>query len=163
PGVSFYNGAIPLVGALKGMGRWRKHIYEGVAKSLGIDMKKPWRDLPAEHQDLLLHGGGDAHIVWEWKQRNGTTWKHGGRWEGIVPQLLSKFKKAAPGPQRMRLEKYMRVVKCPACNGHRLNAQARAVKVGGKTLVELGQTSVGDLVPWFEGYEASLPPTARVI
>ena len=38
----------------------------------------------------------------------------------------------------MQLEKYMRVVRCPACDGQRLNPQARAVRVGGKTLVEVG-------------------------
>ena len=36
----------------------------------------------------------------------------------------------------MQLEKYMRVVRCPTCHGQRLNPQARAVRVGGKTLVE---------------------------
>ena len=37
----------------------------------------------------------------------------------------------------MQLEKYMRVVRCPTCQGQRLNPQARAVRVGGKTLVEV--------------------------
>ena len=138
PTLSFYDGAIPLVGPLKGMGRWRKHIYEGVAKTLGIDLKKPWKELPRSSSDWLLHGSGDAHIIYEWKQRGGDVWKHGGKWEGIVPQLLSSFKKTAAGPRRMQLEKYMRVVRCPACHGQRLNPQARAVRVGGKTLVEVG-------------------------
>src|SRR6185312_6951650 len=75
----------------------------------------------------------------------------------------SQFKKAAPGPQRMRLEKYMRVVRCPACGGHRLNPQARAVRVGGRTLVELGGTPIGDLVPWFDDYERDLSPVSRAI
>src|SRR5205085_5110471 len=44
PSLSFYEGAFPLIGPLRGMGRWRKHTYEGVAKSLGVDLKKPWRD-----------------------------------------------------------------------------------------------------------------------
>src|SRR5438270_158774 len=51
--VSFYDGAIPLVGRMRGMGRWRKHIFEGLAQTLGIDLKIPWRDLPKEHRDLL--------------------------------------------------------------------------------------------------------------
>src|SRR5436190_14476400 len=42
PSLSFYDGAIPLVGRMRGMGRWRKHIYEGLAKSLDIDLKTPW-------------------------------------------------------------------------------------------------------------------------
>src|SRR5438132_9065554 len=33
PSLSFFDGAIPLVGPLRGMGRWRKHIYEGVDRT----------------------------------------------------------------------------------------------------------------------------------
>jgi excinuclease ABC subunit A len=163
PAVSFFDGAVPLVGSLRGMGKWRRHIFEGVGRSLVIDLKAPWNELPDADRDRLLYGSGDAHIVWEWKQRGGKVWKHGGKWEGVVPQLLSQFKKTAAGPRRVQLEKYMRVVRCPACHGERLNPQARAVRVGGKTLVELGHTSVGDLVPWFDAYEKTLDPTARVI
>src|SRR5262249_55494729 len=105
PSLSFYEGAIPLVGPMTHMGRWRRHIYQGVAKEFGIDLKAPWHDLPAEHQDNLLIGTGPHRILFEWKQRHGV-WKHGGTWEGIVPQLLSSFKKTAAGPRRMQLEKY---------------------------------------------------------
>ncbi|MCU0703259.1 MAG: excinuclease ABC subunit UvrA [Fimbriiglobus sp.] len=161
--VSFYDGAIPLVGSLKGMGKWRKHIYEGVGKSLGIDLKTPWNKLPEEHKRLLLHGSGDTHIVWEWKQRFGKIWKHSGKWEGVVPQLVAQFKKATAGPRRMQLEKYMRVVKCPACQGQRLNPQARSVRVGDKTLIELGGMSIGDLVPWLDRFETTLNPVQKQI
>jgi excinuclease ABC subunit A len=163
PSLSFVQGAVPLVGPLTHMGRWRKHIYEGMAKALGIDLKAPWNRLPKKHQDLLLNGSGDAHIVWEWKQRGGGVWKHAGKWEGIVPQLMSQFKKTAAGPRRMQLEKYMRVVRCPACQGYRLNPQARAVRVGGQTLIELGQMQLGELVPWFDRYEQSLTPVQWTI
>src|SRR5438270_9498127 len=71
PALSFYEGAIPLVGRMRGMGRWRRDIFEGVGQSLGIDLKTPWRDLPAEQQNLILYGAGDRHITYEWKQRNG--------------------------------------------------------------------------------------------
>ncbi|MEO2090349.1 MAG: excinuclease ABC subunit UvrA, partial [Gemmataceae bacterium] len=160
---SLDNGAIPLIGALKSMGKWRRHIYEGVGKSLGIDLKTPWKKLPEEHKRLLLHGSGDAHIVWEWKQRFGKIWKHSGKWEGVVPQLVAQFKKATAGPRRMQLEKYMRVVKCPACQGQRLNPQARNVRVGDKTLIELGGMSIGDLVPWLDQFETTLNPVQRQI
>ncbi len=147
-GLSFYDGAVPLVGPLRGMGRWRNHIYEGVAGAFDIDLKKPWRDLPPEHRDVLLLGSGDRHITFEWKQRNGGVWKHGGKWEGIIPQLMTSFKKTAAGPRRLQLEKYMRVVRCPACRGQRLNPQARAVRVGGKTLVEVCALPVGEVGDW---------------
>ncbi|HEV3385856.1 MAG TPA: excinuclease ABC subunit UvrA, partial [Gemmata sp.] len=161
--ISFYDGAIPLVGSLKEMGRWRKHIFEGVGKTLGINLQTPWKKLPQQHRNWILQGSGDNHIVWEWKQRGGRVWKHGGKWEGIVPQLLSQFKKSAAGPRRAQLDKYMRVVRCPGCNGDRLNPQARAVRVGGKTLVEVGHTAIGDIVPWFDTYEQSLSPVSKTI
>jgi excinuclease ABC subunit A len=156
PSLSFFDGAIPLVGRMRGMGRWRKHIFEGVAKTIGIDLKTPWRDLPTEHQNALLHGAGDRHITYEWKMRGGAIWKHGGKWEGLVPQFLSSFKKTAAGPRRLQLEKYMRVVRCPTCQGQRLNPQARAVRVGGKTLVEACAMPVGDLAAWFDPEHGAL-------
>src|SRR5262245_36672017 len=164
--LSFYEGAVPIVGPLRGMGRWRKHVYEGVARTLGIDLKKPWSQLPREHSDWLLYGSGDRHITYEWRQRGGSVWKHGGTWEGIIPQLMTRFRKTAAGPRRLQLEKYMRVVLCPGCGGQRLNAQARAVRVGGKTLVETCAMPVGDLGAWLEpggALEQSLSPVQMTI
>src|SRR5262245_47712815 len=165
PSLSFYLGAIPLVGALRDMGRWRKHIYQGVADTLGIDLKQPWDNMPQQHRDWLLHGAGDRHVTYVWKQRHGV-WKHGGKWEGIVPDLLGQFKKTTSGPRRMQLEKYMRVMRCPTCQGQRLNAQARAVQVGGKTMVELCALPIGELADWLraEGkLERALSPIQMTI
>jgi excinuclease ABC subunit A len=167
PSVSFFDGAIALVGKLREMGRWRRHIFEGVAGTLGIDLQTPWRDLPEQHRQWLLFGSGDRHITFEWKQRVGHVWKHGGKWGGVIPQLLSSFKKTAAGPRRLQLEKYMRVVRCPICQGQRLNAQARAVRVAGKTLVEVCGMPIGDLAAWCDpehgSLEQTLEPLQRII
>jgi excinuclease ABC subunit A len=163
PGLSFFDGALPIVGRMRGMGKWRKHIFEGVAATFEIDLQKPWKKLPHAHQQILLHGSGDKHIVFEWKQRAGVVWRHGGKWEGVVPQLLASFKKTAAGPRRMQLEKYMRIVRCPHCNGQRLNTQARSVRVGDKTLVEIGNLPIGDLTAWFDAMEQKLDPVRRTI
>jgi excinuclease ABC subunit A len=155
PSLSFFAGAIPIVGRLRGMGRWRRHIFEGVANTLGIDLTKPWRDMPSEQRDFLLYGSGDRHITFEFKHRGGGVWKHGGKWEGIVPQLMSGFKKTAAGPRRLQLEKYMRSMLCPTCRGQRLNPQAGAVRVGGKTLVEVCALPIDELAHWLGESPAS--------
>jgi excinuclease ABC subunit A len=166
-GLSFYEGAIPIIGPLRGMGRWRKHIYEGIANTLGIDLKKPWKNLSQQQRDWLLLGSGDQHITFEWRMRGGGVWKHGAKWEGIVPQLLSSFKKTAAGPRRLQLEKYMRVVPCPACRGQRLNPQARAVRVSGKTLIDILAMPLGDLAEWLDPatgtLEKKLDPVQKII
>src|SRR5207247_10494080 len=110
---------------------------------------------------------GDRPITYEWKMRGGAVWKHGAKWEGIVPQLLSSFKKTASGPRRLQLEKYMRVVRCPTCHGNRLNPQARAVRVGGKTLIELAGMPLGDLAQWLDPQtgqlEKNLDPVQQIL
>src|SRR5262249_21371340 len=126
-------------------------------------LDKPWKKLSEEHQKQLLYGSGDKHIVFEWKHRGGNIWRHGGKWEGIIPQLMTSFKKTAAGPRRLQLEKYMRIMRCPAGEGNRLNAQARAVQVGGRTLVELGGMPIGELGGWFDKLETRFDDVQRTI
>jgi excinuclease ABC subunit A len=163
PSLSLYEGAIPLIGAVRSMGRWRRHIYEGVARSLGLDLKKPWKRMSQREKRLWLYGSGSQHVVWQWRMSNGQRYEHSGQWEGIIHQLTTQFKRASSGPRRRQLEKYMRIVRCPQCDGQRLNAQARAVRLGGKTLIELGAMPIGQLAQWFEQYQASLLAVEQLI
>ncbi len=136
PKRSFKDGAIELVGLWREMGRWRRHIYQGVADTVerlrsldsGTMLETPWGQLPAELQRLWLWGTGNDHITFTW--RSGVHGhKYGGRFEGIIPHLLSRYRGTNSRIQRRQLEKYMSVVRCGACGGARLGPQARSVKL----------------------------------
>lgn len=114
-------------------GRWRKHIFEGVARHLGFDLSLPWKDLPAKARHALLYGTGDEHISFEWASRN-SRWKHGGTFEGVIADFKRKYRQAKAGFIRNYFEKYMRLTACESCGGARLNEQARAVRIGGMPL-----------------------------
>ena len=88
-------------------------------------------------------------IVHHWKNR-GKVWSHAEKWAGVATELLAKFRGAAGGPTRAQLEPYMRSMTCPDCQGARLNPRARAVRVGGKTLVELGALPIGQVARFFD-------------
>ena len=113
-------------------GRWRRHIYEGVARHLGIDLSKPWRGLPRRAQHALLYGTGDAHITFEWKGRHGV-WKHGSLYEGVLADLHARHKRANSPMVRRFYEQFMRQTPCPRCRGARLNPQALAVRLRGRS------------------------------
>ncbi len=113
-------------------GRWRRHIYEGVARHLGVDLRRPWRELPREARHALLYGTGDAHITYEWRTRQGV-WKHGGPSEGVVAELNARYRKATSAMVRRYYEQFMRHSPCPQCHGSRLNAFALAVTIDGRT------------------------------
>jgi len=127
PSLSFFDPCIELMRHTPG--RWRRHIYEGVARHVGFDIRLPWKDLPQRARDALLYGTGDAHITFEWAYRR-SRWKHGGTFEGVIAELKSKHRQAKAGFIQAHYEKYMRVRPCAVCGGGRLNEQARAVKVG---------------------------------
>ena len=96
-----------------------------------------------------LYGTGDRIIVHRWKNRS-KVWSHAEKWVGVANELLAKYRGASGGPVRSQLEPYMRSMTCPDCAGTRLNPRARAVKVGGKTLVELGAMPIGQVSRFFD-------------
>src|SRR5262245_24380514 len=175
PELSVWDGAIELVGPVRKIGRWRKHIFEGVAANLESDpdgppkgamLKGPWRDLDPKWQQAWLYGTGDRMIVHRWRQK-GRVWSHAEKWAGVATELLEKYKASTAGPYRTMLEPYMRSGTCTDCGGARLNERARAVQVGGKTLVELGALSVGSVSRFFDALAgqpaADLAPEERPV
>ena len=141
PALSVWEGAIAPLGPVKEVGKWRRHLFEGVAANFEADpdgppkgtmLKGPWRDLDERFRKVWLHGAGDRVIVHHWKNR-GKIWSHAEKWEGVATELLARYRKSAGGPVRAQLEPFMRSMTCPECRGARLNPRARAVRVGGKT------------------------------
>lgn len=137
---SISQGCLTLLGSFREVGRWRKHIYNGVASAIeqdcglieGAFLKTAWSDLPEEARLLFLNGMGNRHITFSWRHSGGI-WKHGGTWEGYCPELLAEYRKAKNPMRRKQLEKYMDVTHCTDCNGQRLNPQARAVVITSKS------------------------------
>ena len=112
------------------VGRWRRHIYQGVADHVGFDLKTPWRKLSREARDALLHGTGDAHITFEWR-RGRQHWKHGGTFEGVISELSARYKKSSSTMIRRFYEQFMRQTGCPRCHGARLRPQPLAMRLTG--------------------------------
>ncbi len=73
--LSFKRGCFELLGPWKEMGRWRRHIFQGVADTVerirdlpeGTLLNLPWEDLSPELQDVWLWGTGDSHITYTWR------------------------------------------------------------------------------------------------
>ena len=137
--LSLAKGAVVLLGKFREIGRWRRHLYEGVALALERDysipentlLATPWRDLPEPVREKLLYGTGDRNITFSWRHRGGV-WKHGGTYAGIVPELLESYRTAKNPMRRRQLERHMTITECHTCQGSRLNPQARSVRVASR-------------------------------
>ncbi len=132
PTRSFQQGCFDLLGNWKDLGRWRRHIYQGVADAVERDkgleagtlLETAWEDLGEELQDLWLYGTGELHITYTWRGGN-TPMKYGGKFDGIVAELDEKYRTLNSAPKQRKLEEFMAEVHCNDCNGARLNEQSR--------------------------------------
>ena len=71
PALSFKHGAMDLIGLWKDLGRWKRHLYEGMADAIerkhnfeaGL-LETPWQDLPVEVQQrrALWHRRPAHHV-----------------------------------------------------------------------------------------------------
>jgi excinuclease ABC subunit A len=170
PEKSFRDGCIELVGKWKDLGRWKRHIFQGVAdwadKKCGVDqgtlLEAPWNELSKEQKRIWLHGAGDAHITYTWRG-GATPIKYGGKWPGIIPELLTKHRQTKSSSHLGQLEKFMSVVHCDACDGERLLPQARHVHIRSKSakfdeapsksLPQVCDLAVDDAAAFFESLE----------
>jgi len=155
---SFLNGAIAPM--RKQIGRWRRHIYQGVADQVGFDLKTKWKDLSKKARDALLYGTGDEHITFTWRS-GWRVWKHGGTFEGVIEELRSKYRKASAKFIREYYEQFMRQTVCESCHGGRLNPQALAVRIYGKNLHEVEGLSIREALAFLQGLR--MTATERII
>lgn len=133
---SFASGAIEILGSWKSLGRWKRHIFQGVADTLeriheledGYLLETPWEELEEQWQRQWLWGTGDTHVTFTWRSGSSPI-KYGGTFEGVIPQLLAKYHQTKAKSRLAAYEQYMRRIRCPNCQGERLNIFARNVKV----------------------------------
>ena len=140
---SIYDGCIACWRGEK-MGWFREHLIE-VAGKYGIPIFEPYCNLDRRVKDLIWDGDRPAP---------------GERYDDDETRLIgiSEFFEWVE-TQRYKIQyKYMlsrfsgRTV-CHACHGSRLRREALYVRVGGKTIAELMEMNVGQILSFFKGLE----------
>ncbi|MGV8175481.1 MAG: excinuclease ABC subunit UvrA, partial [Methanothrix sp.] len=128
---------------------WRGQHLAAVAKHFGFDVMTPIRDLSEEQFNALMYGS-DESIQFSMSMKNGDAyWMHNGQWEGLVPQSIRLYGQTASEYRREELERFMRVLPCPACGGKRLKEKVLAVKISGKSIVDVTDLSVEESLSFF--------------
>ena len=154
PQKSFQQGCFDLLGKWKDLGRWKKHIYQGVADTIekeqgleaGTLLETAWEDLNEEQQDMWLYGTGDTNITYTW--RGGSSpMKYGGKFAGVVSELDEKYRNTTGASRIRKLEEFMAEVDCVECEGDRLNQQARhfRLETSNETFKDKPSLSISDV------------------
>jgi len=134
---------------------------DNVADHFGISLSTPFEDLAESVQRQFLYGTDDL-VHFEWRTKNGTREKTE-RFEGVIPNLERRHIETDSDRAREHIEEFMATTECPACEGTRLKAESRAVRIEGTSITDINELSIGDAFAHFEGLEADLSARDRKI
>ncbi|QGZ40180.1 excinuclease ABC subunit A [Pseudoduganella flava] len=144
-------------GAVKGWDR-RNQFYFAMLQSLanhyGFDLDVPFEQLPANAQNVVLHGSGKTAIPFAYINERGRTVVKEHTFEGVVNNLARRYRETDSMAVKEELAKFINEKKCPACAGARLRVEARHVKVGTgrqeKAIYEIAEKPLRDTLSFFE-------------
>jgi excinuclease ABC subunit A len=134
-------------GAIRGWDHRNTYYFQliqSLAKHYKFDIDKPWQELSAKQQKILLYGSGEDKIEFRYVDAKGNSTRRAHKWEGVLPNLDRRYRETESLVVREELAKYLSNQPCPECGGTRLNRAARNVFVANRTLPELARLAVGD-------------------
>ncbi|MCG6900819.1 MAG: excinuclease ABC subunit UvrA [Gammaproteobacteria bacterium] len=133
-------------GAVRGWDRRNAYYFQlvsSLAEHYGFDLETPYEDLPADIQDIILHGskGEQIHFTYLHERRGSVVRKH--PFEGIITNMKRRYLETESSTVREELARYLSTQTCPDCQGSRLNQAARHVTINGKSLPQTTALPVG--------------------
>ncbi len=130
-------------------GGWNHRLLAAVAKQHGFSLDTPVQDLPAGALNTILYGTGDKDILIEYQTPHGKNNEYLTKFEGVIPNLMRRYKETDSDFIRTEIEQYMLAKECPECHGARLKPEVLAVTVGGSSIVEVSRLAVRDSAEFF--------------
>ncbi len=139
---SIRGGVIePWSSALDRGGGWTFRMIESLGQSFSIPLDKPWRELSETQRKLVLHGSGEAQMAIKWSE-GGRTGTYKARFEGVIPMIRRRYKESTSEGLRQHYLQYFSNAKCDACHGERLRPESRAVRIEGKSIVDVSGMTI---------------------
>jgi excinuclease ABC subunit A len=120
---------------------WNRRILKAVYRGYDIDPQTKWKDLSAEQKNILLYGSGAETVTIRRKSQP---------FEGLIPNLLRRYKETDSEFIRTWIEQYMSSRVCPQCSGKRLNKESLSVTVGDCDIGTLSASSIGKVRAFFD-------------
>lgn len=128
--------------------KWYTLQIESLAKTLKMDLNKPFREWSKNALKQLLYGS-DAPISFTYISNTGE--RHYKRiFPGIMPELMRRYQSTNDNSFRDWLEQFMIKKTCSLCAGGRLRREALAVKIKHLGIHTLSAMSIDKSVDFFE-------------
>ncbi len=153
PDLSIMEGGIVASGwnNIKSDGISRMY-FEALSKRYHFKLTEPIKNFSKEAMDAILYGtkGEALQLKYERNEGYGVIKRE---FEGIVNNLVRRYKETQSPAMRSDIEECMSEINCPECDGRRLRKSALAVTVGGMNIAEFSELSVSNALEFIENLQ----------
>ena len=149
---SIMDGGIKIYGKMELA--WRAQQIAVVAERYGFDIWKPINTLNKKQMDVLLYGDLEPQ-----KSDLQNRWRHvnqHGKFEGVIPQTMRLYRDTKSEWRKDEIEKFMKSEMCKECLGKRLQPVVLAVKIDGKSIIDVTDMSIDDSISFFLNLPSTL-------
>jgi len=134
-------------------GHWMAFL-RALSKKHHFSLDTPYKKLPPEIRKIILYGDRDnIEIRYKSDRFDFSTTS---QYEGVIPNLKRRYFETQSLDMREWLEQYMKSVDCPVCHGDRLKKESLAVKIDGKSIMDVTRMHVLSAKQFFENLERRL-------
>ncbi len=148
PRLTIAEGAIRPWSRTSANQAWYIRFLESVAKANNFSLDVPVQKLSKAQLDIILYGTGDKEYTMEYNSDrfDGEFTRN---FEGVIPNLMRRYKETQSDYVRSEIENYMRVLSCPTCHGKRLKPASLAVTVMDKSISDVTALTVEEARKFF--------------
>lgn len=137
-------------------------VLGSLAREFGFSLDTPWKDLPEEVHDTILHGTGGKPVTLTFVDGK-KSYDVKKPFEGVIGNLNRRMLQTESAWMREELSKYQAAHACETCHGARLKPEALAVKIAGRDISSVTRLSVTDALPFFADLPGDLTPQQQEI
>jgi excinuclease ABC subunit A len=146
PSLSIREGAIAAW-----PGAWQGKNLRDILDTLGYDVDRPWRELPAEQREWILFTDEQPVVtVHPVRDADRIQRPYQGTYTSARRYVMKTFADSKSPTLRAKAERFLTSAPCPGCGGSRLRPEALAVTFAGRTIAELAALPLAELADVLE-------------
>ena len=126
------------------------HLIKSLSKHFGFNIDTPYESYSETVQNTLLYGSGDEKIQFYYPGRRGRKISRKHVFEGVIPNLIRRYKETESKAVKDALSKFMSVKSCLNCHGTRLNEAARHVFIKNKNIADITKMNIDEALIFFQ-------------
>lgn len=130
-------------------------VLGSLAREFDFDLETPWKDLPDEVRQIILHGTRGRPVTLRFVDGR-KSYEVKKPFEGVIGNLNRRLLQTESAWMREELSKYQAAQPCEVCHGARLKPEALAVKVAMRDISSVTRLSVVDALAFFAALPADL-------